>query len=151
MKKLFIGLPILFVLLNGCTGKHSQGSIERETELKKLQIECKSNNYQSCAILGMHYAYRVEDYSTAKIYYEKACNANNGIGCSGLANLYYRGLGVEMDSCKANKYFIKSCNSFKGKEKKDMDFSCKRNIRKTFLNCEIHKKMDTSKKPSYGD
>lgn len=137
MKKLLIGLPILFVLLNNCTGKPNPYSVERDSELlKKWQKECNLNNYQSCSMLGTLY-FRAEDYSTAKKYYEKACNGNYGSGCFSLGSLIYYGRVTEKDLCKANKYFIKGCNILK-----DKDNYCERYIRKTSLACKYPEYFD---------
>ena len=42
--------------------------------------------------------------------YEKACNDNDGLGCSKLGTLYEVGDGVERDDSKAIIYYEKACN-----------------------------------------
>ncbi len=46
--------------------------------------------------LGM-LSYDKQDFSKAKEYFEKACDLNNGGGCSNLGVLYQNGQGVEKD------------------------------------------------------
>ncbi|GAA9421284.1 hypothetical protein BTM429_02910 [Helicobacter pylori] len=50
-----------------------------------------------------------QDFSKAKGYFEKACDLNNGGGCSFLGGLYYNGDGVKQDSKKAAALFEKAC------------------------------------------
>ncbi len=58
--------------------------------------------------LGM-LSYDKQDFSKAKEYFEKACDLNNGGGCSGLGFLYGSGDGVKQDSKKAAALFEKAC------------------------------------------
>ncbi|GAA9921179.1 hypothetical protein VN0841_04130 [Helicobacter pylori] len=58
--------------------------------------------------LGM-LSYDKQDFSKAKGYFEKACDLNNGGGCSNLGVLYYNGDGVKQDSKKAAALFKKAC------------------------------------------
>lgn len=58
--------------------------------------------------LGM-LSYDKQDFSKARKYFEKACDLNNGGGCSNLGVLYYNGDGVKQDSKKAVALFEKAC------------------------------------------
>ncbi|GAA7790419.1 hypothetical protein JP0177_03570 [Helicobacter pylori] len=58
--------------------------------------------------LGM-LSYDKQDFSKARKYFEKACDLNNGGGCSNLGGLYYNGDGVKQDSKKAVALFEKAC------------------------------------------
>ncbi|WP_277297271.1 tetratricopeptide repeat protein [Succinatimonas hippei] len=42
--------------------------------------------------------------------YQKACDLNDGVGCTLLGNSYYSGNGVKQDYFKANEYFKKACD-----------------------------------------
>jgi len=42
--------------------------------------------------------------------YQRACDANDGMGCANLAGLYYYGKGNKIDKDKANELFKKSCD-----------------------------------------
>ncbi|MFT2723534.1 tetratricopeptide repeat protein [Helicobacter pylori] len=54
-------------------------------------------------------SYEKQDFSKAKGYFEKACDLNNGGGCSNLGVLYQNGDGVKQDSKKAVALFEKAC------------------------------------------
>lgn len=58
--------------------------------------------------LGM-LSYDKQDFSKARKYFEKACDLNNGWGCSNLGVLYEYGQGVEKDLTKATQYASKAC------------------------------------------
>ncbi|GAA9692776.1 hypothetical protein VN1183_02090 [Helicobacter pylori] len=58
--------------------------------------------------LGM-LSYDKQDFSKARKYFEKACDLNNGGGCSFLGVLYYNGQGVEKDLTKAAYFYSKAC------------------------------------------
>ncbi|WRD66914.1 SEL1-like repeat protein [Helicobacter pylori] len=58
--------------------------------------------------LGM-LSYDKQDFSKARKYFEKACDLNNGGGCSGLGFLYGSGKGVEKDLIKAAYFYSKAC------------------------------------------
>ncbi|MCQ2693453.1 sel1 repeat family protein [Helicobacter pylori] len=49
---------------------------------------------------------KAKDYIKAKKYFEKACDLNNGSGCSALGDLYD---GVEKNSIKADQLYTKAC------------------------------------------
>ena len=51
-----------------------------------------------------------QDYSKAKIYYEKSCNLNSYGGCFALAVLYTEGSGVRQSPTTAKEYFGKACD-----------------------------------------
>ncbi|GAA7051598.1 hypothetical protein Kyoto42B_09820 [Helicobacter pylori] len=59
--------------------------------------------------LGM-LSYDKQDFSKARKYFEKACDLNNGGGCSGLGFLYGSGKGVEKNSKKAAYLYSKACD-----------------------------------------
>ncbi|GAA9057558.1 hypothetical protein Taitung242_04260 [Helicobacter pylori] len=63
--------------------------------------------------LGM-LSYDKQDFSKAKGYFEKACDLNNGGGCSGLGFLYGSGKGVEKDLIKATYFYSKACELKEG-------------------------------------
>ncbi|WRE99240.1 sel1 repeat family protein [Helicobacter pylori] len=50
-----------------------------------------------------------KDYIQAKKYFEKACDLNNGMGCSLLGILYGSGKGVEKNLTKATYFYSKAC------------------------------------------
>ncbi|KNE24244.1 beta-lactamase [Helicobacter pylori] len=58
--------------------------------------------------LGM-LSYDKQDFSKAKGYFEKACDLNNGGGCSFLGDLYRSGDGVKQDLTKAAQFYSKAC------------------------------------------
>ena len=51
-----------------------------------------------------------KSYTDAFRYCEKACNLDNGLGCSVLGVLYAEGKGVRQDYQQAKTYFEKACN-----------------------------------------
>ncbi len=54
-------------------------------------------------------SYKEQDFSKARKYFEKACDLNNGGGCSNLGVLYQNGQGVEKDLIKAAYFYSKAC------------------------------------------
>ncbi|WP_371937994.1 tetratricopeptide repeat protein [Helicobacter pylori] len=54
-------------------------------------------------------SYDKQDFSKAKGYFEKACDLNNGGGCSNLGVLYQNGEGVEKNLIKATYFYSKAC------------------------------------------
>ncbi|GAA7220959.1 hypothetical protein HpBGD77_13380 [Helicobacter pylori] len=56
--------------------------------------------------LGM-LSYDKQDFSKARKYFEKACDLNNGWGCSFLGDLYRSGDGVKQDSKKPPNFTLK--------------------------------------------
>ncbi|GAA7065783.1 hypothetical protein HpCHN105_01160 [Helicobacter pylori] len=54
-------------------------------------------------------SYDKQDFTQARKYFERACDLNNGGGCSFLGVLYYNGDGVKQDSKKAVALFEKAC------------------------------------------
>ncbi|GAA9239906.1 hypothetical protein HpHA217_08090 [Helicobacter pylori] len=50
-----------------------------------------------------------KNLTKAAQFYSKACDLNNGGGCSFLGVLYYNGDGVKQDSKKAAALFEKAC------------------------------------------
>ncbi|UOR34663.1 sel1 repeat family protein [Helicobacter pylori] len=65
-------------------------------------------NPEELVLLGIK-SYEKQDFSKARKYFEKACDLNNGGGCSGLGFLYGSGDGVKQDSKKAAALFEKAC------------------------------------------
>ncbi|GAA9685250.1 hypothetical protein VH58_02080 [Helicobacter pylori] len=65
-------------------------------------------NPEELVLLGIK-SYEKQDFSKARKYFEKACDLNNGWGCSFLGVLYYNGDGVKQDSKKAVALFEKAC------------------------------------------
>ena len=49
-------------------------------------------------------------YGAAFTFCEKACNLNEGLGCTLLGALYYHGQGVTQDYQQAKIYYEKACN-----------------------------------------
>ena len=84
--------------------------------VKQNYIKVKTYFEKACD-LGYNSAC-LEDYSEIatpeterqKRDYEKACNDNDGRGCSNLGKLYAAGDGVERDESKAKIYYEKACN-----------------------------------------
>lgn len=65
-----------------------------------------------CTNIGVNYAYGIgvkQDYTKAKICYEKACKAQDFIACYNLAIMYEHGEGIEIDIQKAITLYEKSC------------------------------------------
>ncbi|GAA7176471.1 hypothetical protein HpCK60_03150 [Helicobacter pylori] len=58
--------------------------------------------------LGM-LSYDKQDFSKARKYFEKACDLNNGGGCSNLGVLYQNGEGVEKNLIKAAYLYSRAC------------------------------------------
>ncbi|GHQ56337.1 hypothetical protein VN1227_02960 [Helicobacter pylori] len=54
-------------------------------------------------------SYDKQDFTQARKYFEKACDLNNGEGCSNLGVLYQNGQGVEKDLTKAAQFYSKAC------------------------------------------
>ena len=50
-----------------------------------------------------------QDDSKALKFYQKACDLNNGTGCSDLGFMYKEGKGVKQDNFKALKFYQKAC------------------------------------------
>ncbi|OKA47638.1 hypothetical protein BI180_00595 [Helicobacter pylori] len=65
-------------------------------------------NPEELVLLGM-LSYDKQDFSKAKGYFEKACDLNNGGGCSNLGVLYQNGEGVEKNLIKATYFYSKAC------------------------------------------
>ncbi|GAA8043815.1 hypothetical protein JP0566_04920 [Helicobacter pylori] len=66
-------------------------------------------NPEELVLLGIK-SYEKQDFSKARKYFEKACDLNNGGGCSGLGFLYGSGKGVEKNSKKAAYLYSKACD-----------------------------------------
>ena len=80
MKKLLLGLSILFMLIiNGCANS--------EVEEKEFT-----------------------GYDESLIQLEKACELNDGSRCTTLAVHYYEGKGVKKDILASRKYLHKACD-----------------------------------------
>ena len=62
-----------------------------------------------CNALGIFYESQ-KDYLGAKIYWDMACNLNDGRGCFNLGDLYRKGQGVSQNFQTAKQYFIKACD-----------------------------------------
>ncbi len=65
-------------------------------------------NPEELVLLGM-LSYDKQDFSKARKYFERACDLNNGGGCSNLGVLYQNGQGVEKDLIKAAYFYSKAC------------------------------------------
>lgn len=65
-------------------------------------------NPEELVLLGIK-SYEKQDFSKARRYFEKACDLNNGGGCSNLGVLYQNGQGVEKDLIKAAYFYTKAC------------------------------------------
>lgn len=70
-------------------------------------------NPEELVLLGIK-SYEKQDFSKARKYFEKACDLNNGGGCSGLGFLYGSGKGVEKNSKKAAYLYSKACELKEG-------------------------------------
>ncbi len=66
-------------------------------------------NPEELVLLGIK-SYEKQDFSKARKYFEKACDLNNGGGCSGLGFLYGSGKGVEKDLIKAAYLYSRACD-----------------------------------------
>ncbi|GAA7539003.1 hypothetical protein JP0016_04610 [Helicobacter pylori] len=63
---------------------------------------------EELVLLGIK-SYEKQDFSKAKGYFEKACDLNNGGGCSNLGVLYQNGEGVEKNLIKAAYLYSRAC------------------------------------------
>ncbi|GAA8729800.1 hypothetical protein HpBT353_01170 [Helicobacter pylori] len=70
-------------------------------------------NPEELVLLGM-LSYDKQDFSKARKYFEKACDLNNGGGCSNLGVLYQNGQGVEKNLTKAAQFYSKACELKEG-------------------------------------
>jgi TPR repeat protein len=122
-------LPVIALLAvgTGCANKHyvnnngvNNISDARKSEIEKLIKGCKGIGYVDlggaqgayCRDLGNAYAEGrgvKQDYFEAEIYYEKACDLNNPLGCYNLGTFYYHGQTGEKSIRKAISYFEKTC------------------------------------------
>ncbi len=91
MKKLLIVfLPLIVVLINGCSPKivkHNLGVGEGES-FAQLKKACDKNDGKRCATLGLIYKYWGLDHDKAIKYSEKACKLNVAAGCYNLGVQY---------------------------------------------------------------
>ncbi|GAA9654270.1 hypothetical protein HpVa89_02090 [Helicobacter pylori] len=71
-------------------------------------VNGREPNLEELVLLGIK-SYEKQDFSKARKYFEKACDLNNGGGCSFLGVLYYNGQGVEKDLTKATYFYSKAC------------------------------------------
>ncbi|WRD63354.1 sel1 repeat family protein [Helicobacter pylori] len=65
-------------------------------------------NPEELVLLGIK-SYEKQDFSKARKYFEKACDLNNGRGCSNLGVLYQNGQGVEKYLTKAAYLYSRAC------------------------------------------
>jgi len=78
-----------------------------------IEIECDTNNTNSCASIGIEYQTGTNgkvDYDKARLLYKKSCENKDNLGCSMLGHLYVKGLGVKIDNKKAIDYYVLSCS-----------------------------------------
>ncbi|WP_423752488.1 tetratricopeptide repeat protein [Helicobacter pylori] len=54
-------------------------------------------------------SYSKQDFTQAKKYFEKACELNDGDGCSALGLMQYDGIGITRNEKQAIENFKKSC------------------------------------------
>ncbi|MCQ2849563.1 SEL1-like repeat protein [Helicobacter pylori] len=72
------------------------GGLMAEPNAKKL-VDLGRNSYSK------------QDFTQAKKYFEKACELNDGDGCSALGLMQYDGIGIAKDEKQAIENFKKSC------------------------------------------
>lgn len=85
---------------------------ESQKDLATLQSECDSDNFESCADLGLLYDEGKgvkKDYAKAMELYQKACDNGNALGCRKMGKLYEDGSGVKKDLNKAVESYEKAC------------------------------------------
>lgn len=70
-------------------------------------------NHEELVLLGIK-SYKEQDFFKTKGYFEKACDLNNGGGCSNLWVLYQNGQGVEKDLIKVTYLYSKACELKEG-------------------------------------
>ncbi len=116
MKKLLIGLSVLFILLlSGCGTPEmaNKRHIGNGESLKQLKKDCNLNDGFVCSRLGFLYMNGEgvkKNHLIAKKYYRKACDLNDGQGCYMLGVFYeYGSGGLEQNYSKAKKYYSKAC------------------------------------------
>ncbi|MCQ2702108.1 sel1 repeat family protein [Helicobacter pylori] len=83
-------------------------SIEKALEHTATAKACKSNDAKKCKDLAEFY-FNANDLKNALEYYSKACELNNGEGCSKLGGDYFLGESVTQDLKKAFGYYSKAC------------------------------------------
>ncbi len=76
-------------------------------------VNGREPNLEELVLLGIK-SYEKQDFSKAKGYFEKACDLNNGGGCSNLGVLYQNGQGVEKNLTKAAYFYSKACELKEG-------------------------------------
>lgn len=52
-----------------------------------------------------------QSWRSARIYYKQACDGGEAVGCSGLADLYRKGLGGPLLESSAERLYKKACRS----------------------------------------
>ncbi|GAA9035236.1 hypothetical protein HpHA134_02120 [Helicobacter pylori] len=77
------------------------------------RVNGREPNPEELVLLGIK-SYEKQDFSKAKGYFEKACDLNNGGGCSNLGVLYQNGQGVEKDLIKAAYLYSRACELKEG-------------------------------------
>lgn len=92
MKKLFLRLSVIFVLLlTGCTGTFKPATttlyIGQGETLAQLKRACDKNDLKRCVTLGVNLAW-LQDYQKAEKYFDKTCKMNVAEGCLNLGILY---------------------------------------------------------------
>ncbi len=116
MKNLIILLAVL-IFASQC--KRGVNDLMKDSKL--LESECESGKFRSCTQIGIRMAFGTygykKDYGKAKIFLEKACSGEDGLGCKELGVLYEYGRGTEKNLPKAAEYYKTSCE-------KEESFGC---------------------------
>lgn len=82
--------------------------------IKVFERACEWGEMLACSTIGLHtfsgYGDVKPNEKKATTYFKKACEANDGIGCFGLAMSYGLGEGVSIDARRSLLLFNRSCD-----------------------------------------
>lgn len=116
MKKLFLSLSVIFVLLlTGCTGTLKPATTTLYTgqgeTLVQLKKACDMNDLKRCVTLGVKLTW-LQDYQNAEKYFDKTCKMNVAEGCLNLGILYrmeWLERSKDIKKSKYEEYIKKGC------------------------------------------
>ena len=91
-----------------CMKNGDKNSCQRLIDSKILP-SVKQCNKKTCNNTGFIYE-MIRDYQQAFEFYKKACDLSDNLGCAGLADFYYQGLGVTQNFFEALKFNKKACD-----------------------------------------
>lgn len=155
MKRILLGLAILFAVLNASAAEGNVFDVEgnekgcNEGDAKKCYMlgvayagfgsgtegaklfskACDGDIAEGCTGLGLAYLQEVEgfksDYKKAANLMIKGCDGGDATGCYYLGLLYSRGDGINQDKIKAYQLWMKLAKQGNEKAQKSLDRLCK--------------------------